>query len=123
MAFVSNAGLSNVMAAWEAFASRPQWIQYGTGAGQDITSNDLSAPVESRVLANTTQETTTTAGDTFRMNGTLYASSANTITEVGVFDASTGGNMDVYGDDFTGIGLAVGDAIVFSISVTVAQGA
>ena len=116
---VTNAGLANVIAAWNAYASRPIWLQFGTGSGQGGGATDLASPVGSRAIGSTSQQTTTLAGDTLKIEGTVTATAPNTITEVGVFDAGMAGNLDVYGD-FTGIALALGDAIVFRVNVTAA---
>src|SRR5262245_59554289 len=117
MALVTDAGLTSVMTAWSAYASRPQYLQFGTGSGQTDTSTDLATPVQSRILGTTTQTTVNVSGDTFRITGQITASADTTVSELGVFDAVTGGNMDVYGD-FTGIPLENGDAIVFQVNVT-----
>lgn len=50
------------------------------------------------------------------MVGTITAGGALTITNAGVFDASTTGNLYVKGD-FTGVGLASGDSIQFTFKV------
>ena len=118
VAIVTNVGLANVMAAWNAYASRPLYLQFGTGSGQAADATDLAAEVGSRASGTTSVETVNVAGDTFRVTGTITATAVATITEVGAFDAVTAGNMDIYGD-FTGIDLAIGDAIVFAINVTV----
>jgi hypothetical protein len=118
VALVTNAGLANVMAAWNAYSSRPLYLQYGTGSGQAADATDLAAPVQTREGGTTSQETVNVAGDTFRVTGTITATAVATITEVGAFDAASAGNMDIYGD-FTAIDLATGDAIVFAINVTV----
>lgn len=118
---VTNSGLSNIMAAWHAYASRPLYLQFGTGSGQDATDNDLASAVQDRALGTTEQATVNVAGDTFRVTGSITGEASSTIvTEVGVFDAEEAGNMDIYGD-FTGIELAAGDAIVFQVSVTVSS--
>jgi len=118
MALVTNAGLANVMAAWNAYASRPIWLQFGTGSGQLADANDLAAPVQLRVTGISTQTTTTVTGDTLQITGSITATDNNTITEVGLFDAGAGGNLDIYGD-FTGIDLVTGDGITFSVTITV----
>jgi hypothetical protein len=117
VALVTNNGLANLIAAWAAYATRPQYIQGGSGSGQSATANDLVAAVQTREVGVTSQETVSVTGDTFKVVGSVTALSDVTISEVGVFDAVSGGNMDVYGD-FAGIDLATGDVIVFSISIT-----
>jgi hypothetical protein len=117
VSLVTNSGLANVMAAWSAYASRPQYIQCGSGLGQTAASNDLASAVETRVAGTTSLETENVTGDTLRITGTITATANETISEVGVFDASSAGNMDIYGD-FTGIDLVNGDSIVFQVNVT-----
>src|SRR5262245_25841529 len=117
MGLVTNSGLSNLMAAWAASASRPRYVQFGTGSGQTAASTDLASPVQTRVLGTTTQATVNVTGDTYRLTGAITATADATITEAGVFDAVSGGSRGLYGD-FTGIGLATGDSIVFQVNVT-----
>jgi hypothetical protein len=117
---VTELGLANVIAAWTAYASRPLYLQFGTGSGQTETSTDLAAPVQAREAGMTSQETLILAGDTFRLTGGIIADEPRSITEVGAFDAVSGGNMALYGD-FEAIDLDTGDGIVFAISVTVSS--
>src|SRR5262245_42884152 len=117
VALVTNSGLSSVMAAWAAAASRPQYIQFGTGSGQTAASTDLAAPAQTRVAGSTSQTTVNVTGDTYRITGTLTASANTSVTEVGVFDAASGGAMGLYGD-FNAIDLVNGDSIVFQVNVT-----
>lgn len=126
---VTNAGLSNIVAAWNGYASRARYLQWGEGSGQGATSNAIAAAgstTEARVEGTTSQQTETTTGDTYQITGTLTAAGARTITECGAFDAAgsgsppTGGNMGVYGD-FAAVGLATNDSITFTVRVTVDQ--
>lgn len=48
--------------------------------------------------------------------GTLTADAGKTITNAGLFDAASAGNLVVAGD-FTGIVLALGDKIEFTVSL------
>lgn len=48
--------------------------------------------------------------------GTLTADGVKTITNAGLFDAAAAGNLIIHGD-FTGIVLALGDKIEFTISL------
>jgi hypothetical protein len=82
-----------------------------------------TAAPEGRVTATPTTGTTTVTNDKLILTGTITASAARAITEVGAFDAvgsgspATGGNIDMYGD-FAVINLATGDSIAFTINVT-----
>lgn len=124
---VVNTGLANATAAWHAYASRARYLGWGTGSGQGATATDLATPAnESRVEGTTSQQTTTTASDTYRITGTITAGGARAITEVGVFDGAGTGNppsgdsLAIYGD-FTVINLASGDSIALTVDVVLDQ--
>lgn len=124
---VVDTGLANATAAWNSYASRPRYIGWGTGSGQGAGDTDLAAAAnESRVLGATTQQTTNSTDDTYRVTGTLTAGGARTITEIGVFDAAgagnppSGGNLGIYAD-FSAVNLAEDDSIALTISVVLDQ--
>lgn len=119
---VQNAGLARITSL---LAAASWWFQWGTGTGAAASANVVTTTTttEARAAATMSQQTTTITSDKLQAVGTLTAAGARTITEVGLFDAvgtgspPTGGNMDVYGD-FTGIVLATGDSIAFTLGVT-----
>jgi hypothetical protein len=93
-------------------AAPPTWyIAWGTGAGtssaSDTTlfSEDASGGY-ARVAVTPTLTTTTTANDTVQFAGTITATASITVTNIGIFDAATGGNL-IYKRDFTGVPVAV----------------
>jgi len=95
-------------------ATQPKYVAWGTGAGTTAaTDTTLFTETGTRVTGTTTQQTTSTTNDTYQVIGTLTASGTVTITNAGLFDASTSGNLFVKGD-FTGIGLTSGDSIQFT---------
>lgn len=95
-------------------ATQPKYIGWGTGAGTTaITDTTLFTETGSRVTGTTTQQTTTTTNDTYQVIGTATAVGTVTITNAGLFDAVSSGNLFVKGD-FTGIGLTTGDSIQFT---------
>jgi hypothetical protein len=96
-------------------ATQPKYIGWGTGAGTAaITDTTLFTENGSRTTGIASQVTTTTTDDTFQVVGTLTAGSGLTITNAGTFDAAVAGNLFVKGD-FTGLVLASGDSIQFTI--------
>ena len=98
-------------------ATQPKYIAWGTGAGVPAaTDTSISTEVGSRVTGTTSQVTTSTTNDTFQVVGTQTAGTAYTITNAGLFDASTSGNLFVEGN-FTGIPLSTGDSIQFTWKV------
>ena len=98
-------------------ATQPKYIGWGTGAGTtSATDTTLFSETGSRTTGTATQQTTSTTDDTYQVIGTLTAGSSLTITNAGLFDASTSGNLFVKGD-FSGIPLNSGDSIQFTFKV------
>lgn len=91
-------------------------IGWGTGAGTAAKADTIlfTEASESRVTATISQP----LADKVRWLGTITADAAKTITNAGNFDATTGGNLVVHGD-FTGIVLASGDKIEFTIELEI----
>lgn len=99
----------------------PTYIGWGTGSTTAAaTQTALVTPsAESRTNGTKSRVTTTVTNDTFQVVGTITSAGSQTIAEAALFDASTSGNMYVRGD-FTGIALANGDSIAFTIKAIVA---
>ena len=89
-------------------------VGWGTGAGTHTKSSTtlFTEASEARVAATVSQP----AADKNQWVATLTADAAKTITNAGLFDAATGGNLVIAGD-FTGVALALGDKIEFTISL------
>lgn len=124
---VTTAGRAVAVNRLRGTGTEPLYIGWGTGAGTATTTatslftetaSDLSATTGSRITGTSASYSTTVTGDTYRVTGTYTASDSGTVTNVGLFDASTitAGNLFMYGD-FTGIGLAANDAIAFTMDV------
>ena len=95
----------------------PRYLGWGTGSGTALvtdttlfTEDSGGSPAYARVLTTNTRITTTVANDTIQFAGVLTANASKTITNVGVFDAVSAGNLFVKGD-FTGQLLASGDSM------------
>jgi glycine betaine/choline ABC-type transport system substrate-binding protein len=114
---VQNNGLANIVSALVS-ANVMKWLQWGTGSGAVASANVVTtAAAEARTSGTLSAVTTTVTNDTLQCVGTITcAGSGKTISEVGVMDASTSGNLDVY-FDFTGVALLVGDSIAFTTQV------
>lgn len=99
-----------------AAGTTQKYIGWGTGSTAEAVGNTaLATPAaEARVAGTITSQTTTVTGDTHRVVGTLTSASTQTITEVGLFDASTSGIMFLRAL-FTGIPLQNGDSIQFTL--------
>lgn len=127
-ALVTNLGLANATAAWHAYTSRPLYAGWGTGSGQTAASTTLAAAAnESRATGTSSQQTTNTTSDTYRVVATITAGADRAITEAALFDAAgsgnppTGGNMDIYGD-FSVINVPSGSSITFTFNTVLDQG-
>lgn len=103
----------------------PHFIGIGSGAGTTAAA-DTALFTEyttgtwtgyARTSTSGTQVTTTTTNDTYQVQGTFTAPSAETVTNAGAFDALTTGNLFIKGD-FTGVPLATGDSIQITIKQT-----
>lgn len=100
--------------------TEPKFVAWGTGAGTaGATDTTLftESTDESRTSGTSSRVTTTVTNDTYQVVGTItVATAGKTITNVGLFDASTSGNL-YFKSDFTGLALSVGDSITFTIKV------
>lgn len=124
--FLLDGGLDITTNRIKGSGTEPLNIGWGTAAGTTARTDttlfteklvDLSTSAGTDHTAGTSSRvTTTTTNDTYQVVGTRTATGAGTVTNAGLFDAASGGNLFVKGD-FTGIGLAIGDAIQFTIKV------
>ena len=93
------------------------YVGWGTGSPAAIGNTALvAAAPEARVAVSHSQVTVVQTGDTYQGVGEITASGARSITEAGLFTASTSGTMILSGD-FTAIPLATSDKIEFTCSL------
>lgn len=92
------------------------YCAWGTGAGTAAVGDTtlFTEASESRVVTTDTQP----SADILQWVGLLTADGNKTITNAGIFDASTAGNLIVK-SDFTGVALTTGDKIEFTFQLTV----
>ena len=109
-----NAGKAIVTNRIKGSGTEPIYVAYGTGAGTTAaTDTTLFTETGSRVSGTSTQQTTSVTNDTYQVVGTQTAGGTLAITNAGLFDASTSGNLFVKGD-FSTINLSSGDSIQFT---------
>lgn len=96
----------------------PKYVAMGTGTGQTASATTLGTEVETRTSGTESIVTTTLTNDTYQVVGTVAATATRAITESGLFDASSSGNIFTYGD-FSVINLANGDSIQFTWKVQI----
>ena len=123
---VVNGGLAIITNRLRGSGLEPVYIGWGTGAGTAAIADtslfteravDLSATTGTRTTGTSAQATTDVSNDTWRLTGTRTATGSGTVTNAGCFDDVdiSEGNLFLKGD-FTGIGLASGDSIAFTIN-------
>jgi hypothetical protein len=121
---VTNAGRDIVTNRLKSLGTEPLNIGWGTGAGTAAVADttlyteklvDLTTSAGTdHTVGVSTRQTTTVTNDTYQVVGTRTATGAGTVTNAGLFDAASGGNLFLKGD-FTSIGLASGDSIQFTV--------
>lgn len=117
----TNAGKAITTNRLKGAGTEPVYVAWGTGAGTAAAADTtlFTESAEARVAGTSTQQTTTTTSDTYQVVGTITASAGRTITNAGLFDASTSGNLFMKGD-FTGVALLTGESIQFTMKVAYA---
>lgn len=91
--------------------TEPAYSGIGTGAGTAAAADTtLFTETGSRVLGTSTQQTTSTTSDTYQVIATHTAGGTLAITNAGLFDASTSGNLFLKGD-FATVNLSSGDSL------------
>lgn len=116
---VGKAIISGRMLGTTPAQAEPRYFGWGTGAvAGSASSTGVSSPgTEARSSGVSSQVTVTQTNDTHQVVGTITAASAKTITNVGLFDAATGGTLYAIFDGFSQA-LNTGDSIQFTARVT-----
>lgn len=91
------------------------YVGWGTGAGTAAKTDTtlFTEASEARVATTDSQP----SSNVMQWLGTITADGTKTITNAGIFDASTSGNM-VVKSDFAGVALTAGDKIEFTFQLT-----
>jgi hypothetical protein len=128
--FVVDGGLAILTNRIIQAGTAPKNIGWGTSAGTAAKTDttlfteklvDLSTSAGTdHTVGTEARATNTKTNDTYRVTGTRTATGAGTVTNAGLFDAASGGTLYLKGD-FTGIGLAIGDAIAFTCDTVFAN--
>ena len=95
---LTNAGRGVITNRIIGAGTEPKYVGWGTGAGAAAAANTALATEasEARTAGTSSRQQTTVANDTYQVVGKLTCAGApKTITEAGLFDASTAGNMAV----------------------------
>lgn len=116
----TNAGKAIVTNRIKGAGTEPLHVAMGTGAGTAaVADTTLFTEVETRAAGTSTRVTTTVTDDTYQVVGTVTATAARAVTNAGLFDAASAGNMLMKGD-FAVINLATGDSLQLTQKVAFA---
>lgn len=98
--------------------TEPKHVGWGTGAGTAAAGDTtlFTEASEARVSGTSSRVTTSQTNDTYQVVGTLTADANKTITNAGLLDAATSGNLFMKGDH-SGIALNTGDSIQYTMKV------
>ena len=118
-ALVVNTGLAKLIARLKGSDNlEPNYSAIGTGAGTTAAADTtLFTEAGTRVQGTSSIQQTTVAGDTYQVVATHSPGTAETITNAGLFDASSAGNLFMKGD-FAGIALGAQDSLQLTYQVT-----
>ena len=121
---VVDGGMAIVTNRLRDSGTTPLFIEWGIGAVTAAAANTALGSAgahESRTAGAMTQQDTNVTNDTFQVVGTITCvTGAKAITEAGLFDASTSGNMFLRGT-FSAINVSVADSIEFTIKAAFDQ--
>ena len=116
---VTNSGLAIITNLVSVLGGTvPKWIGYGTGVtAPAVTDTALgTASADARAVGVPTRVLTTVANDTLQIVGTLTSGSSQAITECGLFDALTTGNMMARGT-FAALNLILNDTLTITFKI------
>lgn len=118
----TNAGAAIITNRVTQAGTAPKNIGWGTGTTTAAVSQTAlvteAAPTTAggRTVGTESRTTTTQTNDTYTVTGTVTAGSSLAITEAGLFDATSAGNMLIRGD-FSAVNVVSGDSIAFTFNL------
>jgi len=116
---ITNIGKAQVAGLINGVVTTPfKYVAIGTGTTAESPTDTSLVYEVARVLATTGRETTNVTNDTATWNATFSFTTSYSITEAGIFDSETGGNM-LARKTFPALNVEAGDSLVVSWKVVV----
>ena len=125
-AVITKDGLAIVANRVKGLGTEPLYLAWGTGT-TEATSSDTALETEdttvgyARVAGVSSIVTISETDDTYQVSGSITAAAALTITEWGIFDASSSGNMLYHEVSVPGFDLAIGGILNFVIKFQISE--
>ena len=111
---LTNAGRTLVQNRLNGTGTAPIYLAQGTGAGTSAATDvALFTEVLPRVAGTPSIVTVNVTSDTYQLTGTMTVASPEGVTNAGIFDASTSGDLFLHAD-FSIVNLAAGDGITYT---------
>lgn len=123
----TNAGAAIVTNRMIQAGTAPKYIGWGTGTNAaavgDTALQTEAAPTTAggRTVGTESRTTITNTNDAYTVTGTVTAAGTVAITEVGLFDAVSAGNL-LLRDVSAAINLVVGDSIAYTLKLKMVPG-
>jgi hypothetical protein len=122
---VTNKGLNIIASRLKGLLNEPVYFGWGTGVGNaDPTDTELFEEAsEPRITLATEIDTVGSVGDSYKLTGAMVANADKVITNWGLFDASSGGNMFLHESIIPGASYKFGHVEVLLFRVQIVRGA
>ena len=119
---IVDTGLALTASRLKGSGSEPKYVAWGTGATAAADGNTTLATEsgEARTEGTTTLQTTSTAGDTYQVVGSITATAVRAIVEAGLLDSSASGTLFLRGT-FDVINVNTSDSISFTVKTQYQQ--
>jgi len=118
---LTNVGLAEMAGLWIGLGTAFGYIAIGTGTTPAAETDTALATETHRAAATVSQDTTTVTDDTAKLVATFSFTASYSITESGVFNASTGGDL-LCRAVFSAISVVDGDSLEFTWKIQQTRG-
>jgi len=126
-AVLTNAGVAIITNRLLQAGTAPRYLGWGTGTTTAAVAQTAlvaeAAPTTGggRVLCTESRASLTVANDTYQLVGTITATVPVSVTEIGLFDAASTGNM-LFRADSSSVNMAVNDQLQQTIQLRFVAG-
>lgn len=124
-AVVTNKGLNIIASRLKGVGNEPLYFAWGTGAGTAAPGDTVlfTEASESRVAMTSQLDTVSSVGDSYKLTGAIVANADKVITNWGVFDAASGGNLLLHESVSPGESYKIGQVGTFLFRIQFLRGA
>lgn len=123
-AVVTNKGLNIIANRLKGIGNEPLYFAWGSGAGTASPTDTtlFTEENESRPVMTSVIDTVSSVGDSYKLTGAIVANADKTITNWGVFDAPSGGNLLIHESVNPGESYKIGQVGTFLFRIQFVRG-